>query len=192
MHRQLGDGPVAPDCRHRHLRLERRAVLLPCPLHVLLPRYPRFLGAGLHFSHLSHFPGPAQMADLISNLDIRSSMAICFLLWHPTAGVPGGRQSCLRPRPTLPGSTSQGALARHPPLPTGGGVRRPRSVPSPARPFGTAAVGLAMKPVGKPDAGNPHVRFDERGRETERHAATALVLDSTSMWDLREAAAVAR
>src|SRR5215467_7403652 len=59
MRRQLGDGPVAPDCRHRHLRLERRAVLLPCPLHVLLPRYPRFLGAGLHLSHLSHFPGPA-------------------------------------------------------------------------------------------------------------------------------------
>jgi transposase len=23
-----------------------------------------------------------------------------------------------------------------------------------------------MKPVGKPDAGNPHVRFDERGEET--------------------------
>ena len=34
------------------------------------------------------------------------------------------------------------------------------------------AVGLAMKPVGKPDAGNPHVRFDERGRETgHRHRA---------------------
>ena len=29
-----------------------------------------------------------------------------------------------------------------------------------------------MKPVGKPDAANPHVRFDERGRETEqRHRA---------------------
>src|SRR5437868_11732312 len=56
---QLGDGPVAPDRRQRHLRLERRAVLLPCPLHVLLPRYPRFLGAGLHLSHLSHFRGPA-------------------------------------------------------------------------------------------------------------------------------------
>jgi hypothetical protein len=28
------------------------------------------------------------------------------------------------------------------------------------------AVGLMMKPVGKPDAGNPHVRFDERGGET--------------------------
>jgi hypothetical protein len=27
-------------------------------------------------------------------------------------------------------------------------------------------VGVAGKPVGKPDAGNPHVRFDERGRET--------------------------
>ena len=28
-------------------------------------------------------------------------------------------------------------------------------------------VGLDMKPVGEPDAGNPHVRFDERGEETE-------------------------
>jgi hypothetical protein len=32
-----------------------------------------------------------------------------------------------------------------------------------------------MKPVGKPDAGNLHVRFDERGEETEhvltRHRA---------------------
>ena len=31
-----------------------------------------------------------------------------------------------------------------------------------------AAVGLERKPVGEPDAGNPHVRFDERGAETER------------------------
>ena len=40
-----------------------------------------------------------------------------------------------------------------------------------------------MKSVGKPDAGNPHVRFDERGRETEplakRLNATAPFLDST-------------
>ncbi|HEX3418609.1 MAG TPA: hypothetical protein VHT21_19715 [Stellaceae bacterium] len=35
-------------------------MLLPCLLHVLLPRYPRFLGAGLHLIHLSHFRGPAQ------------------------------------------------------------------------------------------------------------------------------------
>jgi len=40
-----------------------------------------------------------------------------------------------------------------------------------------------MKPVGKPDAGNPHVRFDERGRETGLafRLATAPFLDSTSL-----------
>jgi hypothetical protein len=40
-----------------------------------------------------------------------------------------------------------------------------------------------MKLVGKPDAGNRHVRFDERGRETEcchMAQATAPVLDSTT------------
>jgi hypothetical protein len=57
--RQLGDRPVALDRRQRHLRLERRLVFLPCPLHVLLPRHRRFLGAGLHLSQLSHFRGPA-------------------------------------------------------------------------------------------------------------------------------------
>src|SRR5207302_1257184 len=31
-----------------HLRLERRVVLLPFPPHVLLLRYPRCLGEGLH------------------------------------------------------------------------------------------------------------------------------------------------
>ena len=38
-----------------------------------------------------------------------------------------------------------------------------------------------MKPVGKPDAGNPHVRFDERGWETGRRSASAPApnLDST-------------
>jgi hypothetical protein len=42
--------------------------------------------------------------------------------------------------------------------------------------------GPAVKSVGKPDAGNPHVRFDERGRETEHGRmaqATAPFLDST-------------
>ena len=33
-----------------------------------------------------------------------------------------------------------------------------------------ASVGVAVKPVGKPDALTGHVRFDERGRETGRHA----------------------
>jgi hypothetical protein len=42
-------------------------------------------------------------------------------------------------------------------------------------------VGLTMKPVGKPDAGNPHVRFDERRRETglRYRTRTAPFLDST-------------
>ena len=36
-----------------------------------------------------------------------------------------------------------------------------------------------VKPVGKPDAGNPPVRFDERGGETDRFGDTAPLLDST-------------
>ena len=68
-------------------------------------------------------------------------------------------------------------------------------------------VGLVVKPVGKPDAGDPHVRFDEREEETEpwrglrhRHlakaagqqlfptpSATASLLDSTEI-DTGEAA----
>ena len=39
-----------------------------------------------------------------------------------------------------------------------------------------------MKPVGKPDAGNPHVRFDERGGETDRSRETAPLLDL--LWNL--------
>ena len=43
-------------------------------------------------------------------------------------------------------------------------------------------MGLAVKPVGEPDALIGHVRFDERGWETERcqmAQATAPILDST-------------
>jgi hypothetical protein len=50
----------------------------------------------------------------------------------------------------------------------------------------------AMKPVGKPDAGKPHVRFDERGEETDRSGDTAPLLGSavnpcllSSQWLLR-------
>jgi hypothetical protein len=41
-----------------------------------------------------------------------------------------------------------------------------------------------VKSVGKPDAGNRHVRFDERGGETGRlpvGLGTALLLDSTQL-----------
>jgi hypothetical protein len=44
-------------------------------------------------------------------------------------------------------------------------------------------VSLTVNLVGEPDAGNPHVRFDERGWETESRflfgSITAPVLDST-------------
>ena len=55
-------------------------VLLPCPLHVLLPRYPRFLGARLHLSHLSHFRGPAQSGRSRSGVALRASAPVR----HPT------------------------------------------------------------------------------------------------------------
>ena len=39
-------------------------------------------------------------------------------------------------------------------------------VPSLGARYRMAFVGVVVKPVGKLDAGNPHVGFDERGRET--------------------------
>jgi RNA-directed DNA polymerase len=122
----------------------------------------RSAGARQH-ERLARGARPAQppVAGLVGVLRLR----------HPPAGVPGDRQPRLRSGPPLPGSAPQGALARHQSLPAGGGIRRARGAPPQARTLGTAAVCLAMKPVGKPDAGNPHVRFDERGGETEPRRA---------------------
>ena len=56
------------------------------------------------------------------------------------------------------------------------------TVPKP-RAVRLLSVYLAVKPVGKPDAGNRLVRFDERGWETGRcrmAQATAPILDSTN------------
>ena len=50
------------------------------------------------------------------------------------------------------------------------------------RAVGLLPVCLTVKPVGEPDAGDRHVRFDERGWETGRcrmAQATAPILDST-------------
>ena len=52
-------------------------------------------------------------------------------------------------------------------------------------------VGLVVKPIGKPSAGNRHARFDERGWETSaghRPQATAPTLDFTGTADFRGAA----
>lgn len=42
----------------------------------------------------------------------------------------------------------------------------PHKVQTQTRASWSSAVGLGVKPVGEPDAGNPHVRFDERDVET--------------------------
>ena len=55
------------------------------------------------------------------------------------------------------------------------------TVPKP-RAVRLLSVCHAVKPVGEPDAGDRHVRFDERGWETERcrmAQVTAPILDST-------------
>ncbi len=72
----------------------------------------------------------------------------------------------------------------------GASLKTPNAIGSlPNKLYGTAKAtpmgrrrGPAAKSVGKPDAGNLHVRFDERGRETGRcrmAQATAPFLDST-------------
>src|SRR6266852_9981819 len=76
-----------------------------------------------------------------------------------------------------------------------GGRRRVITVQKP-RAVGLLPVCLTVKPVGEPDALIGHVRFDERGWETERcrmAQATAPILDSTislvrgERWHLRRA-----
>jgi hypothetical protein len=81
----------------------------------------------------------------------------------------------------VPGKPVQAARTRHT---TVSRRRRDRQhvSPSPHRALPSTAEGLVMKPVGEPDAGDRHVRFDERGWETERchtPCATAPMLDST-------------
>jgi hypothetical protein len=61
------------------------------------------------------------------------------------------------------------------------GERELLTVPKP-RAVSLLSVCLTVKPVGEPDALIGHVRFDERGWETERcrmAQATAPILDST-------------
>jgi hypothetical protein len=63
---------------------------------------------------------------------------------------------------------AQGEGPRQLTFPAPLGVRGTRRLGHPERAPMAAAVGLEVKPVGEPDAGNPHVRFDERGEETGR------------------------
>jgi len=68
---------------------------------------------------------------------------------------------------SFPGQAPQGVVAWHQAFPRYGRVRGARCDPTTSGPSWPTAVCFEVKPVGKPDAGNPHVRFDERGEETE-------------------------
>src|SRR5437667_10112319 len=71
-------------------------------------------------------------------------------------------------RPRLSEASSQGATpTRHPAIPGRAHLRttwRPTAADIARR---RVRVSLRAIPVGEPDAGKPHVRFDERGAETE-------------------------
>ncbi len=96
-----------------------------------------------------------------------------------------------------PTNTKRDRKASEGALPQGEGWSRATVSSRDTSPKWSSAVCLAVKPVGEADAGNPHVRFDERGGETgprpaglrrrresagQRHrkpTATAPLLDST-------------
>ena len=82
----------------------------------------------------------------------------------------------------FPETAAQGAIARHRQFSDATVSSGSWGAAASCEYLRAAAVSLLMKSVGKPDAGNGHVRFDERGRETGRcqqAQATAPFLDST-------------
>src|SRR5215510_11860341 len=82
-------------------------------------------------------------------------------LWHPDAGLSGRRLSRLRSRQTLLAQSVEAARAWcTEPLPCYG-FRVARCSTASTRAAYATAVGHTMKLVGKPDAGNRPVRFDE-------------------------------
>ncbi len=106
-----------------------------------------------------------------------------FQLRQPRQGVSGRRSLRRRSRARLPRQEAQDAKPGRATLLPFGHLRQTGSRLALEPPSQPRAESLPMKPVGKPDGGNPHVRFDERGRETEPLAqpqATAPFLDFTS------------
>ena len=104
-----------------------------------------------------------------------------FWLRQPRQGVSGRRSLRRRSCARLPRGKEQDAKPRRVALLQSLHPWRPWRRVALAKASQSCAESLAMKLVGKPDAGNPHVRFDERGRETERcrmAQATAPFLES--------------
>lgn len=83
-------------------------------------------------------------------------------------GVSGRRSPRLHARSVIPDSATQGAVARRRAISGHRSVRIVWSAAVAQRSFVVAVVTSEVKSVGKPDARNGHVRFDERGRETGR------------------------
>ncbi len=124
------------------------------------------------------------LAEVRQQLNSASARLVGVLrLRQPRRGVSGCRPLRRRSRARFPRAKAQGARrGARDVLLRATSTENWESVSLCETPSQSRAVSLAMKPVGKPDAGNPHVRFDERGRETGRLAkpqATAPFLDST-------------
>src|SRR5262245_6645941 len=83
-------------------------------------------------------------------------------------GVSGNRQLRLRTSTLLPQAQAQGPIARHAPLLRQSRVRGIGCPTATVAAHWPTTVYFEVKTVGEPDAGNPHVRFDERESETER------------------------
>src|SRR5713226_7846800 len=87
-------------------------------------------------------------------------------LWHTAHGLSGGRSLRLGTRATLLAAAAQGPFARDEALLRGRGLRGTGSLPAPALSSCVTCACPGVTPVREPDAGKPHVRFDEEGRET--------------------------
>jgi hypothetical protein len=111
-------------------------------------------------------------------------------LREPSEGPSGGRS--LRRSGDAPFSQAmpQGADARHSTLSKAADLRCNRSPATADGRRGSVCVCPDVTPVGEPYAGNPHVRFDERGWETEsrselRHRRDAKAAGNGNSSDLR-------
>src|ERR1700731_3692513 len=93
-------------------------------------------------------------------------MVELLLFGDACAGVPGGRQSRLRSDAKLPRQTAQSGHSWQSPLLSGRCVRRTRRAANGTRLLWIVTDSFTTKSIGEPDAGNRHVRFDERGWET--------------------------
>src|SRR3972149_1773840 len=93
-------------------------------------------------------------------------MGELLLLRHPAHGLPGGRSLCLGPCAALSAAEAKGPDARDEALFRGCGLRGAGGVSAPALSSLVACACPGVKPVREPDAGKPHVRFNEEGRKT--------------------------